>query len=380
MAATIISGCGGSDNKTTQITAEKIENYTLFTPLHTKDIYLVNENQDTVHTWSSNFSSNHSTYLLESGELLHPGDGGVIEFLNWDSSVAWTTTVENSHHDVEILPNGNILAIVTEKISDNEAFALGRETLRGQTLTADAIYEICRTSEENPCEDGSIVWSWKTFDHIVQDTNPSISETYVSNVFDHQNKININYFEGAGSSNWTHVNSVNYNEKLDQIIISVRNLSEFWIIDHSNSSAGIIYRGGNPEAYNGEENRTLYYQHDAQWIDEGLKGAGNILVFNNGKDRPEGEFSSVEEYCYTDSCAKGELLLSYNEGFDGNFYSQFVSGAQRLSNGNTLVCEGMEGRIFEYDEQDNIVWELEYGESIFRAYRYLSNYPGLQQL
>ena len=86
-----------------------------------------------------------------------------------------------------------------------------------------------------------------------------------------------------------------------------------WIIDHSttteeaaghtggNSGQGgdLLYRWGNPEAHGvgGAADQKLFVQHDARWIGEGLPGEGNILVFNNGTDRPgvEEDYSSVLE-------------------------------------------------------------------------------------
>jgi len=388
MLSMLLSACG-SDGGIQEVTAPTISKsqYTLFTPLASKDTYLVNEDGDTVHTWSSNYRPGLSTYLLENGELLHTGSNGVIEILDWESNVIWTQTISaqnddiqyQAHHDVSVLPNGNILALVQETISADEAEALGRITLSEDTLKADAVYEICRSSESNDCTDGEIVWQWSVWDHIVQDTDSSISATYVTDVSEHTDKIDINYYH-RDKSDWTHGNGIDYNVDTDQIIISLRNFSEYWVLDHSDASSGIVYRNGNPAAYGGAGERTLYFQHDAHWIAEGTPGAGNILIFNNGLDRPEGNYSSVDEYCDSDDCEQGALIKNYSEGVSGEFYADHISGSQRLSNGHTLVCEGTEGRLFEYDENDNIVWELEYGASIFRAYRYDEDYTGLSRL
>src|SRR5690606_15913622 len=107
-------------------------------------------------------------------------------------------------------------------------------------------------------------------------------------------------------------NAIDYNPQLDQIMISTREFSELWIIDHSTTTAeaaghtggrsgkggDILYRYGNPAAYNRgtRADQKFFYQHDAQWIEPGLPGAGNILVFNNGWNRVDGSsFSSVIE-------------------------------------------------------------------------------------
>jgi len=374
--------------------------YTLFAPMKSTETFLIDEGGNTVHTWSSNTRPGLSVYLLENGELLRTGiaantpstfqgqfggSAGVIEVLDWQSNVVWSKTLATetylSHHDVEPLPNGNILAVVWEAKTAAEAQALGRTSVSGDTLWAGAVYEICRASASNNCTDGDIVWRWSTWEHVIQDTDNTIATTYVTDISAHPDKVNLNYTTGKASSDWTHINSVDYNATTDQIVLSVRSFSEYWIIDHSDASQGIVTRVGNPAAYNGTGEQTLYAQHDAQWIEKGFSGAGNIMVFNNGQNRPEGDFSSVDEFCHqSGGCTLGAMVASYSEGVSGEFYADHISGAHRLENGNTLVCEGTEGRLFEYNPSHQVVWEYNYGSEIFRATRYESDYSGLAQL
>lgn len=386
-------------NSSNNINAET-KNYTLFSPMQSTDTFLIDEQGSTVHTWESNYRPGLSVYLLDNGELLrsgtvgnkpatftgpYGGSAGVIEILDWDSNVVWSKTLATvnylSHHDVEELPNGNILAIVWEAKTAAQALALGRTSASDETLWADAIYEICRTSSTNNCTDGEIVWQWSSWDHVVQDVDSSISETYVVDINENNHKINLNYFKGSGSADWTHFNSVDYNPETEQILVSVHGFSEFWIIDHNDASQGILTRVGNPSAYDEAGEQVLFSQHDAQWIEDSAPSAGNILVFNNGQNRPAGNYSSVDEFCFSgNSCTEGELVSSYFEGATGDFYADHISGAQRLINGNTLVCDGTAGRLFEYNASQEIVWEFDYGSEIFRATRYLGDYAGLRQL
>ena len=99
-------------------------------------------------------------------------------------------------------------------------------------------------------------------------------------------------------SDMMHTNAVDYNAELDQIALSSYHYSEVYIIDHSTSTkeaAGhsggrwgkggdLLYRWGNPKNYKrgDDESMQLFAQHDVHWIDDGLPGAGNILIFNNG--------------------------------------------------------------------------------------------------
>jgi hypothetical protein len=106
-------------------------------------------------------------------------------------------------------------------------------------------------------------------------------------------------------------NSVSYNEELDQIMLSIHNFSEVWIVDHgtttkeSASHSGgrrdkggdLLYRWGNPFAYrNGTKaDQRLFAQHAADWIAPGLAGTGHMLIFNNGNRRPDGAYSTADE-------------------------------------------------------------------------------------
>ena len=210
-------------------------------------------------------------------------------------------------------------------------------------------------------------------------------------------------------------------------MISIPNWGELWIIDHSTTTAeaaehaggasgkggDILYRWGNPEAYQTGTvtDKQLFFQHNTLWIAPGLPGAGNILVFNNGQQRPEGDFSTIDElgapmmessgnYTLTPGSAYGpaELVWSYAAPIPTDFYSSFISGAQRLPNGNTLICSGATGTFFEIDSLGTVNWfyisptssngPLTQGEPIpvdnnrnanvvFRATRYAPDYPGL---
>ena len=187
-----------------------------------------------------------------------------------------------------------------------------------------------------------------------------------------------------GGGDWNHTNSINYNAKLDLITISVRTFNELWVIDHSTTTeeaasheggergrgGDLLYRWGNPAAYGrgGRRDMRLYGQHDVQWIEEGFPGGGNLLIFNNG-GRDGREYSTVDEiitpfnkeavYEIEEGEAFGpeKMHWSYGEKESERFSSSFISGAQRLTNGNTLICSGADGRLFEVTAQKEIVWE-----------------------
>jgi hypothetical protein len=182
-----------------------------------------------------------------------------------------------------------------------------------------------------------------------------------------------------------HTNAVDYNPALDQIVLSVHTFNEVWIIDHSTTTAkaaghsggrggrggDLLYRWGNPLAYGRGtvDDQQLFAHHDARWIPAGFPGEGNIMVFNNGSGRPGADYSSVMEIRPPAKDDGSYLILPgspfgparpawlYTAEEEGSFSADFISGAHRLSNGNTFICSGPTGRFFEVTPDGDVVWE-----------------------
>ncbi|MBN2541377.1 aryl-sulfate sulfotransferase [bacterium] len=417
-------------------TLQSFEGYTLFAPISWNVAYLINNEGNLVHSWDCERSPGQSVYLLEDGNLLYTtvpdfvnpvfsggGSAGRVQIIDWDGTVTWNYTFStvnyHSHHDAEYLPWGNVLLVAWEYKSYGECIAAGRvpAILPDSSLWPDMIVEIIPTGATT----GEIVWAWHSWDHLVQDFD-STRENY-GIIAANPGRLNINYIRTGPGSDWLHVNAVDYNPGLDQIVISAHNFGEFWVIDHSTAdyddpeagmaaAAGpagdILYRWGNPRAYNrgAPPDQYLFGQHDAQWIEPGLPGESNFLVFNNGMNRiPPAPFSSVDEIIPpVDSLGNYTLIpgspyepsepyWTYTADPLIDFYSSNISGCQRLLNGNTLICEGANGRLFEVTSEGDLVWEYinpvdQRGprrqgttvdrSDIFRCYRYAPDYPGLE--
>jgi hypothetical protein len=421
------------------------EGYTLFAPLKQPTVYLIDIEGRVVHRWDNGLRPGNSVYLLPDGRLLratHVDDnpvfgkpdfgGGRIQILNWEGAVEWdykiSTETRYQHHDITPMPNGNVLALVWEYRSAEEAIAAGRipENIADGKLFPDTVLEVKPTGATS----GEIVWEWKLWDHLVQDHDKS-KDNY-GLVADHPELLDINCVARA-APDWNHGNGIAYNVQLDQIIIDFRAMNEFYVIDHSTTTAeaaghsggrqgkggDFLYRWGNAAMYGrgDETDRTLFLQHHPHWIPAGLAGAGNILLFNNGTGRPDENYSSVEEIIPPTSASGGyrietgkpfgprKPVWSYQSDPTSNFYSHFISGSQRLPNGNTLICSGAWSRFFEVTPEGEIVWEYRsaYGRpdapksqggtleaaaappvgralrgiGVFRALRYAPDYPGL---
>lgn len=191
---------------------------------------------------------------------------------------------------------------------------------------------------------------------------------------------------GGSGEDFCHTNGIDYNAELDQIVLSVRTFSELWVIDHSTTTAeaasheggrsgkggDLLYRWGNPINYGRGvvDHRQLFAQHDVRWIPEGYPGAGNFLIFNNG-DRDLRAYSTVVEvappidgagnYTLEDGDAFGpiEPVWQYVAEEPTEFFSSFISGAERQPNGNTLICSGEGGRVFEVNQAGELLWEFQ---------------------
>jgi len=365
------------------------EGYTLFSPMQSTTTYLIDNYGRTVHFWESDYPVDLSCYLLENGNLLRTAKitadiGGIQEF-TWDGTLIWeysyTTDDYLRHHDIAPLPNGNVLILAREYKTTSEAYQAGRDPdlLTTNILWTEFIVEV----EPTGFNTADIVWEWHIWDHLIQDFDPNMDNYGV--VQDHSGLLDINFIYSTVRE-WLHANAIDYNAEFDQIILNSRKLSEFWVIDHSTTSAeaashnggtygmggDFLYRWGNPEIYDaGDENdRKFFEQHDARWIENDRPGAGNILVYNNGNRRPGGNYSTVDEIIppvdengiYTQPAIGSAFLPNaqewiYSGGASNSFYSVNISGAHRLSNGNTLICIGKTGHFVEVTPTFEIVWE-----------------------
>lgn len=411
--------------------------YNLFSPMDGAGSYLIDNEGRLIHHWDTEYRSNIG-YLLDNGNLLRAtrfgnvayqqsfggGAGHGIEELTWDGERVWEFVYRSEdylmHHDIEPLPNGNVLIIAWERKTPEEAVAAGRdpELVNERGLWPLHVLEIEPTRPKG----GKVVWEWHVWDHLIQDFDETKSN--YGDVAAHPERVEINppglwidqipddereqlealgYLsaDSAGQedseqkrmnrfrglmADWLHTNAIDYNEKLDQIALSVLGNNEIWIIDHSTTTeesrgstggrygkgGDLLYRWGNPAAYRmGTENdQMLFTQHDVHWIPDGLPGAGNLLIFNNGRGRPGGSYSSVDEIVPPMNDAGGYVLKPgmpfgpatptwmFTAPEKMNFYSFFISGAQRLSNGNTLICFGAEGIFFEVTREGKEVWRF----------------------
>ena len=377
---------------------------------------LIDNDKNEIKRWTHPRGVASMPYLLPDSTLLYPyrvqnpsmnagGVGGGISKYSWNGQLLWNYEIANDtyqlHHDIEPLPNGNILVLAWERKTANEAYEIGRQTIDNplNEMWSEAILEL----ELVGSDDVNIVWEWHLWDHLIQNVDPDLPNYSV--VSDHPELQDINYGNVGSISDplgpngdWKHLNSIDYNEELDQIIISSRHHDEIYIIDHSttteeasgdsggNSGMGgnYLYRWGNPQTYErgNESNHLLSVQHGVNWVQKGFPGSGNIIIYNNehwmgtsGVYEIIPPINDNGTYGITDDEAFGPNEISWIH--TGEFHSIIQGGAFRLPNGNTLITATDNVYIFEVTDGHEIVWEYNFGSGnafIARAQKYSTYY------
>lgn len=359
-------------------------------------VYLMNYALEIQHEWELSAGIGNDAVLLPDGNLLvllmdpdaainFGGFGGSIELISPENEVLWkfdySTEDYNLHHDIEILPNGNILAMVWEKVTSEDAKEAGG-SLVDTDLYPEAIIEINPTTNE-------IVWEWHSWDHIVQEYDETKANHGI--VKDHPELIDLNYSNDE-SGDIMHANGIAYDPNKDLIFLSVNFYNEVWVIDHStstneakahtggafNKGGDLVYRFGNPTTYQNIGNKTFDRNHHPNLlngIDE-----GSMLIFSNNVTTEQSMVYQLELPSNYDLFAGVDNELNIEWTYTStNLYSGKVSGAVRLPNGNTLITEGDSGAR-EVTTNGEIVWKFSGDGFYWRIYHYPLDSEGILNL
>ena len=334
--------------------ARALDGYTLFTPMFGDGtVYLIDMRGEVVHTWKLPYSPGLYGYLLENGHLFYCGKvmrdlerfegwsrfkaGAALE-VDWHGKVVWEVTHPDHHHDARKLRNGNVVLLCLRPVPRHlpmriQGGLVGTE-ING-TIYADYLLEMTTS--------GDVVWEWRSWEHLDVATE-------IITLQDRREE-------------WTHGNAVA--EMPDgSLVASFRNISTVAIIERP--SGRIRWKLGSPP---------LAQQHDPR-----PQSNGNLTIFDNGAHRRDhgAPFSRVIEV----DPRTGAIVWEYRDQSLFDFFSPYIGGAQRLPNGNTLICEGCDGRIFEVTRAGEVVWEYVnphcfvdptragLNNWVFRAFRY----------
>jgi hypothetical protein len=350
----------------------------LYAPVVGKQVYLIDFNGRVIRQWESAYFP-LSVALLENGHLLmsvmlefSQGATGRIEEYDWDGTLVWAFEYPDLHHDIEALPNGNVLMTAWERMPIEEVLALGLNPAFSPSPDVTDNFGFYdgflfeKVIEVNPASN-EIVWSWSVREHLIQDYAADAPNYGAIDEF--PRRVNLNFANIRLPADRYHINAISYNAERDQILLSVHYYSEIWVIDHSiadtSGEAGdLLYRWGNSISYGeGGHGRKLYMQHDAHWLED-----GRIMIFNNGLPifRTYSTVDILEPVVENDgsyavlengSFAPEDSVTAYEGNPRSDFYALALSGAELLPNGNLLISHGTEGRIFEVNADGELLWE-----------------------
>lgn len=301
------------------------------------------------------------------------GGAGILRRVTADQQTLWEYTIasatELAHHDVILLPNGNVMTLVWEEISTAEAQALGAQT-QGP-IYLEKLIEIDPSTSQ-------IVWQWRSVDHLVQDIDEHAT-TY-GNIRQHPRKINLNYNAEIENGDWMHANGIVYDHTRDLVFITVNFYDEVWVIDHSTTTAqatggeggnynvggDLVYRFGNPAAYDSEGPTIFDRVHHPNFSNESHT---QMLLFSNGiTDEQSRVFELLLPAQLTLSPQVDHLPQIVWQFSDPDLFYRIVSGAVKLPNGNVLICEGDFG-FWEINPAGEVVWKMKgYQAGFWRAY------------
>ena len=342
--------------------------FTLISRLRGCGAYLIGMKGDVVHEWALPYPPGDIIKLLPNGNLLaaldpkddepfngeahsrfkggkgpplRGGRGGLIHEYDWDGTLVWEYKNLEQHHDVCRLPNGNTLYIGWEIMPAKAANRVQGGvpgTEHNGNIYGDYLHEVT--------PEGEVVWEWHAHSDMEIERYPICGVC-------HRNE-------------FAHANAC-FPMPNGDVMLSFRRINLVAIVDRETRKFSWERRDD-----------SWGHQHDCQKLDN-----GNILIFANGIHWTGGQAASrVIEF----DPGSGDTEWEYQGSPPFTFFSPHISGMQRLASGNTLICEGQWGRVFEVTPDREIVWEFispffapapggGLANMMFRAYRYGADSP-----
>ena len=271
------------------------------------------------------------------------GSGASVLELDWDGVKVWEYKDPWMHHDFERRLTGETIYLAWDPMPAD----LSARVRGGYRTPEDPINMLGDVAREVSM-DGEVLREWKLWENL------NLEEDVICPL--------------EGRREWTHGNSISLTKSGD-FLVSFRSTSSVAIFSAETGEATWKWGAGE-----------VSHQHHATQLD-----SGNILIFDNATHSIGRNSSSrvIEVNPETD-----EIEWTYEGSPPVSFYSSYISGADRLPNGNTLICEGAHGRLFEVTRRGEIVWEYinpfftpdRSGENpsnaTFRVHRYPPDFPG----
>lgn len=334
------------------IDQEKVSpGYILYSPLTSNTAHLVATTGEEVYRWTLPYRAGRHSRILSNGDLAYNGAhpdgpqlfpmwakyrGGMMLQVNPQGEIVRQYSDPYAHHDQNHLDDGTILYTTLEPLTPTEAARvrggiLGSEAPDGR-IYADCIKLVEPWSVSNKSSsadfDGSggiggakLLWSWRAIDHL--DLEDFAAHAHYPR------------------EHWPLINSVAFDSD-GNIIASSRNASSVFVI--SRATGEVVWRIAAP---------TVCQQHCAHQINE----QGDILILDNGVFRP----GLAMPFSRAIVVSKDQdIKWEYKDRSTGGlgFFTPFMGSAQKLGNGNVLICEAATGRVIEVTEEGGVAWEF----------------------
>jgi hypothetical protein len=395
-------------------------------------VSLIDMNGNLLHAWK--IGEGHASKMLPGGQVISgrgtwsEGQQDIISLqqLDWDGNLLWEfrkleavpaipgqstengkTWISRQHHEFQREGPPYFTPAMQPK-NQGKTLILAHRNLKNpkihktMQLLDDVLIEVAW--------DGQILWQWGVADHVDELGFDDDAFKGMQSFPPWDNPVASRHASskkiGAGYD-WFHANSAAYlgpNKWYDQgdqrfnpdnVIINSREANVMVIADRKTGKVvwrlGPDFRKGTPDEKIGQ----IIGPHSVHMIPRGLPGEGNIIVFDNGGTAGYGTPNAMAQTGFHNVRRDYSRVLEINPvtkdivweyryskttkripgHFDYNFFSPFVSFAQRLPNGNTVITEGDCARVFEVTPDMKTVWEHVVGELVdkplplYRTYR-----------
>jgi len=362
---------------------------------------LIDMNGTLIHRWNTFFPQ--PAKLFPGGFLITGtkykfcgfacGDATTLEELDWNGTIVWSYNGREDgrarqHHDFECEGNPvGYYAPGQDVVSNGTTLILSHHTvintsISKRQLSDEVIYEINWDGTPTGFE-------WHASEHFNQMGFDNTSKHGIFNnpgILGDGDYLHMNSMSVLGENKWYTMDPINYSYfNPENIIVSSRNGDFIAII--SKHTGDIVWRVGPYYSNDTEAGRKLGQiigLHHAHMIPQGLPGAGDILLFDNGGVAGYGYFGMPDRFrlwsrVFEFNPVTLDIVWQYSyptgnwwfprSGDGHKFFSYYISSAQRLPNGNTLISEGSNGRVFEVTNTSKIVWDYEQPLRVFQVYR-----------
>ena len=361
---------------------------------------LIDRNGNLVKEWDVKGGQGFPAKVFPGGHVgvsLYPGlstgfqDSNTLAILDFDGNIVrqfngWqkvdkgekgqpanadgTYSVSRQHHDFQLEGSSTgYYAPGSKPKLDGKMLVLAHDNvanpkINSQMLLDDVIYIVDKK--------GDVVWKWHASDHFDQFGFTEAAKNHIKALpflgkqHGGVDWLHINCASWLGPNKWYDKGDKRFHP--DNIICDSRNSSHLFIIDHK--TGDIVWQVAPPFVGMDGDLGPITGVHGTHMIPKGLPGAGNILIFDNGgpleddlyKDSQGHAWSRIIEFdpitrkIVWEYSAPAEKVSGSQFGYRF-FFSPFISIAQRLPNGNTMITEGACSRIFEVTTDGEIVWE-----------------------